>query len=88
MARNLSQRTILPPAGHPAEDQARVSLEADVRSKAQPFHDPRAVVFDQHICRVDELEDQFDPHRRLQIDGDRASSTGDHVGTAGAERVQ
>ena len=82
MAGGLGERTFLTPTGHPAVDQARVAPEADVRAKTQALHDPRTVALNQRVRGVDEPEDELDPLGHLQVDGDRAPSTGNHIGAS------
>ena len=60
MAGRLREWTFLPPAGHPAVDQARVVRQCDVRAQSQALGDAGAEAFDEHVCPLDEAEDEFD----------------------------
>lgn len=87
VAGGLSKRTVLTPPGHPAEDQTRVSRQADGGPEAQPFHDPGTVSLDQHTAEPTSLGTNSTHSAdfrstAIQRSSDPASSTGDHVGTA------
>ena len=45
----LRIRALLPPTGHPAEDQARILLQQDIRTKAQALHHTRTKPLDKTI---------------------------------------
>src|SRR4029077_17313605 len=65
---DMGDRPVLTPAGHPAVDQPRVTLEADVRAEAEALHDSRAKPLDQRISLVDEAQRRLDAVLVLQID--------------------
>jgi hypothetical protein len=56
--RRLRERPLLPVSGHPAVDQAAVSLEARIRSESEPLGDPRTKALQQDVGTRDEVQDQ------------------------------
>ena len=62
------QRAVLPPAGHPAENQPRVTREADIGPQAKAFHDPGPESLDEGIGLRDHVQQQFGRPRRLEVD--------------------
>ena len=65
-------RSLLPPAGEPAVDQARVAGQADVGPDAEPLGDAGAPHVDQSVGAFDEPEHELRTRGVLQVDGDRA----------------
>ena len=79
VARGLRQRPVLAPARHAPEDESGVAGEALVGPEAQAFHDPRPEPFDERVGLLDESKHSGDAVGVLEVDGNRATPTVQHV---------
>ena len=59
MPGRLRQRAVLPPAGHPPEDQPGIACKTGVGPKAELFHHAGAKPFDQGVGGVDQAFGRF-----------------------------
>ena len=74
MARDLCERTVLPPAGHAAINQPRIALGAVGRAEPKTLHDARPIAFDQRIGGLNQRQRCFELVGTLQIEGDNPFS--------------
>ena len=79
VAGHLRVGAFLTPAGHPAIDNLRVALEADVGTEAEAFHDAGTEAFEQRVRALDQLERDFDALWILEVERDRASAAGEQI---------
>ena len=70
MAGSLRQRAFLAPAGHPAEDQARIARHHDIRPEPKPLHHAGPETFDQRVGLAKEIEHLRDRCLVLEVELD------------------
>jgi hypothetical protein len=70
----------LAPAGHAAVDEARVSLQTDVRAEAHALGHAGAEALEERVGLFDELEHGRHALGILQVDGDRAAAAEERAG--------
>ncbi len=75
----VGHRAVLPPAGHAPVDEARVAGQADVGSEPEALHHARTEALQDRIRLLDQLEDELDAVRVLQVDAHRAAAPVQHV---------
>ena len=74
MGRDLSKRTVLPPASHAPIDQPRIPFGAFRRAEAKTLHHARPIALDQGVGRLDQRQRFCDRFRKLQIKGNNSLS--------------
>jgi len=70
MANGLGGGALLAVASHPAIYQARIPLQARLRSDPEPLGDAGPEALDQDVGPRGEIEDQLDRGRVLQVCSD------------------
>ena len=79
VTRGLRHRPVLPPAGHTAVDELRISLETHVGSEPESLHDSRPEALDERVRPGDQAEHRFDRGGLLQVDRDAAPAAQEWV---------
>ena len=74
VARDLRERTVLPPAGHAAIDQSRIALGAFRGTEPKTLHNAWPIALDQRVGRLDQRQRFLDRFGTLQIEGDNPFS--------------
>jgi hypothetical protein len=73
VADRARERAVLPPAGHPAVDDARIAREAVVRAESQALGDPRPETLDETVGILHQVEDERPRVGVLEVDADRGA---------------
>ena len=69
----------LPPTCHACVDEARIILQQDIGTEAEPFHDTGPEALDQAIGGSRQLADECYAIRMFEVDADRAARSIDEV---------
>ena len=74
VARDLRERTVLPPAGHAAINQSRIALGAVGGTEPKTLHNAWPIALDQRVGRLDQRQRFLERFGTLQIEGDNPFS--------------
>jgi hypothetical protein len=78
----LREFTALPPACHTAVHQTRIAVKAHLWAQSQTLHHSGSEPFQKHVCAGDQVEDQRNPRRFLEVDCDRTTTPVAHIAAA------
>ena len=87
MAGRVSERAVLPPACHASVNEARITRETHVGTKAESLHYAGTHAFNEGVALLDETQHGLDAFGRLEIHRHGAFAAIGELRAAGVERI-